>query len=113
MAQKKQPETRIEKALPIEWSYPPELQSHFVTNIVVQHQADHFILAFFEVWPPVILSDAEEEAKREIAKLKKVDAVCVARVVATPQKMREFIAIMSTNLERYEKTFSARRKEGE
>ena len=113
MTEQQPPEERLEKVLPIEWSYPPGLKSHFVTNIVVQHQEDHFVMAFFEVWSPPILGDSDEEKKRELAKLEKVDAVCVARVVVTPKKMREFVATLTKNLALYERTLRALEGGGE
>lgn len=93
----------VAKKIRIERIYPANLQSHFVSNIVVQHQPDAFILSFFEIWPPPILGESEEEKQRELEALENVEARCVARLVVTPRKMREFLETMSENLRNYER----------
>jgi non-ribosomal peptide synthetase component F len=92
----------VAKEIRIERVYPEDLQSHFVSNIVVQHQPGIFILSFFEVWPPAILGESDEEKKQVIDTIDHVEAKCVARLVLTPSKMREFLETMSENLHNYE-----------
>jgi hypothetical protein len=93
----------VAKKIRIERIYPADLQSHFVSNIVVQHQPDMFILSFFEIWPPPILGESEEEKQRELDALDHVEAKCVARLAVTPSKMKEFLETMSENLRNYER----------
>ena len=93
----------LSKEIKIERIYPEDLQSHFVSNIVVQHQPDFFILSFFEIWPPAILGETEEEKQRAVEALDRIDSKCVARLVVTPAKMRTFVAVMSENLRIYER----------
>ena len=93
----------IEKKLKIIWNYPEELQSHFVSNIIVQHQPGAFVVSFFEIWPPAIFGDSEEEKLTLIKSLDHIDAKCVSRLVVTPEKMKEFITLMTENLNSYEK----------
>jgi hypothetical protein len=95
-------EEQADKAVPLKRKYPEDLESNFVSNIVVQHQPDHFILSFFEVWPPPILGDTEEERQRAMESIEEVEAKCVARWVVTPGRMREFIEIMSQNWEKFQ-----------
>lgn len=83
--------------------YPDDLQSHFVSNIVVQHQHDAFILSFFEVWPPAVLGESEEEKREVLESLDSVEARCVARLVVTPSRMREFVTVVTENIENYER----------
>lgn len=91
----------VKKKIRLERTYPEVLQSHFVSNIVVQHRPEYFILSFFEVWPPPILGDNEE--KQEILEsLEMIEAKCVARLVVPPSAMREFVEVMTENLENYE-----------
>jgi hypothetical protein len=78
------------------------MQSNFVSHLVAQHQIDHFVLSFFELWPPLILGDTDEEMRRALNAVDSVDARCVARIIVTPNKMREFIAVMADNLARYD-----------
>ncbi|MGE0884361.1 MAG: DUF3467 domain-containing protein [Blastocatellales bacterium] len=82
--------------------FPDNLQSHFVTNMVVQNQPDMFILSFFEVWPPVILGETEEEQQQQIESIGQIEAKCVSRLVVTPQHMKEFLHVMAENLRKYE-----------
>ncbi len=92
----------VKKSIKLERIYPDNLQSHFVSNIVVQHEPDIFILSFFEVWPPVILGADEEEKQKELEKIKGVESKCVARLVVTPKKMAEFVKAMAENLRNYD-----------
>jgi len=92
----------ISKKVKIERVYPDDLRSHFVSSILVQHQPDFFILSFFELWPPAILGESNEEEKAALEAVDHVDAKCVARLVVTPDKMRDFVEAMSRNLANYE-----------
>lgn len=92
----------VAKEIRVERVYPEDLQSHFVSNLVVQHRPEFFILSFFEVWPPAILGETEEEKKQALDNLDHVEAKCVSRIVLTPGKMQEFIEVMSENLEKWE-----------
>jgi hypothetical protein len=91
------------KQVPIERFFPEGLTSRFVNNVVVQHQNDSFIISFFEVIPPLILGDTEEERERILNSINSVKAECVARLIVSPQKMEEIIAAMSQNLQNYQK----------
>jgi hypothetical protein len=98
--------TLTEKRVPLKRTYPPDLQSHFVMNIVVQHQPDYFVLSFFEIWPPPVLGETDEDRLEEIEQIEEVEARCVARLVVTPEKMRDFIGVMSTNFQNWEAKFA-------
>jgi hypothetical protein len=95
-------EKLIAKKVRIDRIYPDNLQSNFVSNIVVQHQPDHFILSFFEVWPPAILGNSDAETQKVLDSVDRVDAKCVARLVLTPARMKEFVQLISENLVNYE-----------
>lgn len=82
--------------------YPEELQSFFISNIVVQHEPDRFILSFFEVWPPVIIGETDDEKKRLLDSLESVEAKCVARIVLSPERMKEFLQIANDNYSKFE-----------
>ena len=90
------------KKIKIERTYPCDLKSHFVANVVVQHQPENFILSFFEVWPPAILGETEEEKLKEFNAIEQVEAKCVARLVLTPSTMKEFLDTMAENWKSYE-----------
>src|SRR3990172_3689638 len=89
----------IEKKVRVIRKYPDDLQSHIVDNLVVQHQPDRFVLSFFEVWLPAMLAESDEEFQGQVDSLESVEAKCVARLVVTPQRMREFVNAMTKNLE--------------
>ena len=90
------------RPIPLKREYPEDLESNFVSNIVVQHQSDHFVLSFFEVWPPPVLGDTEEEREHILDSIEEVEAKCVARLVVTPRRMREFIDVMSDSFLKWE-----------
>jgi hypothetical protein len=82
--------------------YPDDLKSYFVDHMLVQHQPDRFVLSFFEVWIPPIMG-SEEQQEEHLDKLESVDAKCVARLVVTPEKMRDILRALSDNMDKYEK----------
>lgn len=94
----------FKKDIPIKRIFPDNLQSYFVSNLVVQHQEETFTIAFFEVWPPPILG-TEEEKQKQLENFKFVEAKCVARLVITPNKMKEFIDVLSGSYTTYKQTF--------
>ncbi len=86
----------------LEYKYPEDLQTHFVTNVVIQHQPDFFALSFFEVIPPAVLVKTPEEKRSVLEALDHIDAKCVARIVVSPEKMVEFAKAMNDNLSNYQ-----------
>lgn len=105
----------VEKAIRLERTYPDDLQSYFVSDMVIQHTSEHFTLSFFEIWPPPIIADTPQEREVLLEAIEKIEAKCVTRLVVTPEKMREFVKTMSENLEKYDKMMKVFRalKEGE
>lgn len=91
------------KSIPLVRVFPEELRTYFVDNIVVQHQPDRFVVSFFEVFPPPILGDSEEERRAAMEAMSTVEAKCVARLVITPSRMEEFVSVINENLDRYRK----------
>ncbi|OIO91309.1 MAG: hypothetical protein AUK02_00040 [Anaerolineae bacterium CG2_30_58_95] len=95
-------EDAFKKNIKIERVYPDGLKSYFVANVVVQHQPDCFILSFFEVFPPAILGETDDEKIKALNAIDHVEAKCVARLVLTPSTMKEFLDAMSENWKNYE-----------
>jgi hypothetical protein len=85
--------------------YPENLRSHFVQNLIIQHEPGVFILSFFETWPPVVIGESDEEKKHLLESIDEVESKCVARLVLTPDKLFAFIKAMEKNLSLYEKRF--------
>ena len=96
-------EDSYSKKLYIERIFPEDLKSYFVTHLVVQHQDDAFIISYFELWPPAILADSDEDRKKALDVIKQVTANCVARLIVPSNKMKDFISAMQKNYEIYEK----------
>jgi hypothetical protein len=96
-----------EASVEIKRIFPDNLQSHFVQNVVAQAQLDCFILSFFELWPPVIITDTEEEEHQAIQALTSIDAKCVARIVLTPAKMQETIDVLTENMRKHKEKLKA------
>jgi hypothetical protein len=94
------------KRIPIVLTYPPDLQTHFVTYTLVQHEREDFIVSFFELWPPPILGETEEEKRQEFEKLTEVEAKCVARIVLSPGRMKTFIEDLSDNYNKWQQRTS-------
>ena len=95
------------KLVRLEHTFPEDLQSHFISNIIVQHQPEAFILSFFEIWPPPILGDSDAEIRRQADSIEEIEAKCVARLVVTPSKMEELIKAMTDNLQTYREMMRA------
>jgi hypothetical protein len=96
----KKPEV-ISKTVRIDRVYPNDLKTHFVSNFVIQTQPDHFVLTFFEVWPPAIVGSSEEK-KAALDGLQSVEAKCVARIVVTPARMQELAKLIQENVRHHD-----------
>jgi hypothetical protein len=108
-------EKRINKlgiTIPLKRIFPEDLKSYFVTNMTVQHQSDHFIIQFFEAFPPLILG-TEEEKKSIIESLDHVEAKCVSRIIVTPDKFRDFIETLSENYNNYQKKYENKEEDND
>src|SRR5258707_12171947 len=86
----------------IEYVFPDNIPSHFVSQVVAQFQEDHFILSFFELWPPAIIAETDEEKLAALKAIDRVQAKCVARIVITPTKMQELLGVLSTNYAKFQ-----------
>lgn len=92
----------FQKKIELRHLYPDDLTSYFITNVIVQHQADHFILSFFESFSPPIIGETEEEKVAQFKKIKSIDAKCVSRLIVTPEKMRDLVTVFTENLKNYD-----------
>lgn len=107
------PQNATSKKVRINRVFPEDLTTNFVSSLVVQHEAEIFILSFFEVWPPPILGETDEEKLEALSAIDYIDAKCVSRLVLTPNVMREFIDTMSENLDKFERNRQTESKLGE
>ncbi len=103
MDEKKTEETK----LPIEWYIAEDLKSQYATNIVIQHTDQEFLISFFEIKHPIILG-ADEEVKSTYEKIGKLKADCIARIIVTPDRMKNFINAMRENYDRFQGRLQAK-----
>jgi len=95
-------ETSDRKQVRIVRKYPDDLQSYYASHIVVQHEPDRFILSFFEVWPPAIIAETDEEKQQLLESIDSVEAKCVARIIMSPNRMEEFLRLANDSFSRFE-----------
>ena len=84
-----------ERAIPMVWNFPDDLLSGYATNILVQAGDQELYVSFFEIQHPVLL------AAEDVSKLESVNAVCIAKVVVTPERLASFIEVMQKQLEAF------------
>lgn len=93
-------EGTVEGGVPIEWYDGGGIITRYVTNMVVQGSRDEFILGFYEIKRPIILGTPEEQLE-QLKTLSAVRANCVARIVVTPRKLKEFLELLNDNYQQY------------
>jgi hypothetical protein len=84
----------------IDWHVPDNIESKYATNMVIQNSPNEFTVSFFEIQPPIILGPPEAVLKA-VEGMDRVKAKCVARIIIAPDRMKEFINVLQTNLETY------------
>ena len=87
--------------LPIKWDTSVDLPTLFATNLLVQRSADIFTISFFEIRPPILLGTPEQN-QATLSEVKQLVARCVARVVVTPERMKEFAGIFNTSYQAWQ-----------
>lgn len=100
MARKKRRAPRegeFEKAIPIRWEIPDEMDIVWASHFVVQHSEREFILNFFQVTPPILIQPTEEELKG----LESVRGKAVARIALTPAALKELVEVLQRNLKSF------------
>ena len=90
------------KEVRLEWKYPDDLQTRFASNIVVQHQPDFFTISFFETLMPIILAGSPQQSQESLKSLNAIEARCVAKIIVTPEKMRQLLKVIEQNLVNYD-----------
>jgi len=94
------------KALPLRRVYPKELTTQFADNIIFQFapagKPDHFIFSFFQLQHPAILANTEAEAKKEVEKINDIEAKCVARIILTPDVVKDIMEVMDKIFKTFE-----------
>src|SRR3990172_6828217 len=97
MAKKKEQKGHI---LSIEWNIPDNIITRFATNMTIQTIENEFKISFFEVKPPIVLSEVDQKKMKKIGTVK---ADCVGRFIVTPDRLPKFIADLNEQLSKYNK----------
>jgi hypothetical protein len=89
-------------AAPIVWSGLDESPILFANQFIIQHWEDDFILTAGQLTPPAILGSPEERLQQAM-NVKAVPINVIVRLGLNPRRVRELIAALTENLERYER----------
>lgn len=88
---------RKAKELAIRYVFPADVKTRYANHAVVQHtSAGEFFLSFFEIVHPLLVGEPEEIEKQS-SEIGAIDAVCVGRIVISPEQAENFLSVMSTN----------------
>lgn len=99
--QPKDPAVPGEVKLPLSFVIPEGIVSRYATNFVVQCTGHEFVMSFFEAESPFLLGESPEENRAILDQAGPVRAQCVARIVVSPEGMRQFAGVVKTSLARY------------
>jgi hypothetical protein len=81
------------RQVPIVWVVPDGLRSRYASNLLIQQTDQDIQLLFFEVHPPLIVGEAPPPDP-----LPPAQAECVARIIVTENRLRDFIAVFESAL---------------
>ncbi len=99
--EQKKEEVLLQKTgLPINRRFPDGQRSLYANHFVVQHEEATATLMFFEVRSPLIVTEGEE-AKKELAAIKHIDAECVARIVMPITQVPAVMEALKTNFQKF------------
>lgn len=84
---------RVERVL------SPNLTPHYVDNMLVLHSEHEFIISFLQSQYPLA------GTKAELEEVESIPAVCVARVLVSPNRMGNFIETLQANYTKYINSF--------
>jgi hypothetical protein len=88
--------------VPLVWVGTEELPIHFVNQFAGVIGPGEIFLYLGSVMPPPILGDTEEERTAQAESIRFVQVKPVARMALTPERLREFIAVLKQTLTNYE-----------
>ena len=81
------------REVPIEWRVPDDILTLRATNITLGiMDTGEVIIQFFETRPPLLIG-TQGETQSRAEQIVSVPAICVARLVVTPGKLKEFAGV--------------------
>ena len=97
-------------SVPIEWHIPENIQSRYVTNVIVQVGANEIFISFFESQIPILMG-TQEENSTALKRLGTVKAECIGRFVVAPDLMPDIINALQTGMDAYQRSKETKRGE--
>lgn len=88
------------KEVRLRYVLTPEVKPVFANQMIVQSDEHTTFLSFFQLQPPVMIGESPEEVRKQIDALSEVPANMVAQVIIPTDRMKVFIAAMSSTIER-------------
>jgi hypothetical protein len=86
--------------LPVEWVMNENTPTGYATNMIVQHTNHEFIISFFEIKPPLLIGEAEQQLQ-QAASIGKIKAQCIAQITVHADRMPQFLQALNTNYEQF------------
>jgi hypothetical protein len=86
------------KQVPIEYVFPEGI-SKFANSATVQNDGHDMYLSFFEMPPPHLIG-TEEQRQDQIKRITKVEALCVARIAMSTDRIPGLILALQEQLAR-------------
>ena len=96
------PEEQEYRQVPVVWVGVDDLPVHLVNQLVGVVQPNEIFLTFGTLTPPAIMAGTVEERRAQAEAIPFVQVKPVARLGLTPERLREFIAILEQTLANYE-----------
>jgi hypothetical protein len=91
-----------QQLIPVKRGGFPAKDTVFANDIVIQHMGDHFIVSFFQIMPPLIIGDTQEERDKTLSQISEIEAQCVGRIVLTPEGLQELIEHADQNYKNWQ-----------
>lgn len=96
------PEELEARQIPIVWVGVDDLPVPLVNQLIGLVQPNEVFLTFGTLVPPAIMAETLEERRAQAEAIPFVQVKPVARLGLTPDRLREFIAILQQTLTNYE-----------
>lgn len=86
-----------QKTVPLRYVAPHDMKTIFSNHLLVNNTSSEFFLTFYEILPPLLLEDTQQE----LAKIESVEAKAVARLGIPADRMQGFIEALQKNYSKY------------
>jgi hypothetical protein len=96
--------------LPVVWSGVEETPMLYANSFLVQFDPQalgSFLLTVGQLTPPALIG-TPDEIREQAEQLSYVHCQCIARLVVTPAKLAELIAVLQANRDQYEQATTMR-----